>query len=122
MGELGKRWNEVLPYILDFFNTVDDDKKIEVAQKIKNFYGIEDEITLKNVTGLTKVTEPPSNRLLFILIICFQLFSDRFFFVDAEKALRLHAKSSESPIYYFKFSYILEQDSMFGSLLPVPGF
>lgn len=49
------------------------------------------------------------------------MFSDRFFFVDTEKAIRQHAKHSKSPVYYFLFSYILKQDSLFGNFLPVPG-
>lgn len=57
LGELGKRWNEVLPYTLDFYNTVDDNKKGEVAQKIRDYYGIEEDITVKNVSGLTKVLQ-----------------------------------------------------------------
>lgn len=55
LGELGKRWNEVLPWILDFFDTLEDSQKSEVVQKIKEFYGIDQDITVKNVSGLTKV-------------------------------------------------------------------
>lgn len=55
LEELGIRWNEVLPYVLDYFNTVDDQKKIEVSQKIRDFYGIGPDINVKNVSGLIKV-------------------------------------------------------------------
>lgn len=53
LGELGKRWDEVAPLVLDFVNTVDNSKKSEVAQKINAFYGIGNEITAKNVSGLS---------------------------------------------------------------------
>lgn len=64
LGELGKRWNEVLPYILDFYNTVEDGRKVEVARKIKDFYGINQDISVKNVSGLTKVFGT-TNNLMF---------------------------------------------------------
>lgn len=40
--------------------------------------------------------------------------------MDAEKAIRLHVKSSKAPVYYFKFSYVLKQDSLFGPM-PISG-
>lgn len=49
------------------------------------------------------------------------MLSDRYFLVDAEKAIRLHSQHSKSPAYYFTFSYVLEQESLFGKHLPAKG-
>lgn len=72
LGELGKRWNEVAPLVLDFMNTVDDSKKSEVAQKINEFYGIGSEITTKNVSGLSTASTSSRTKILLLFLVVFR--------------------------------------------------
>lgn len=41
------------------------------------------------------------------------MFTDRLFVADTDKAIRLHAKKSHSPVYYYFMPYLLEQESLF---------
>lgn len=55
--EIDKRWDELMPYILDFHNTVTDpDEKINVARKIKEFYFKNAPISQENSKEFIKVT------------------------------------------------------------------
>lgn len=56
LPEVERRWDELMPVILDFYNTVEKTKQEEVARKIKEFYIKSDTITPQNVSGLVQVT------------------------------------------------------------------
>lgn len=40
------------------------------------------------------------------------MISDRMFLVDTEKAIRLQAKNTKAPVYYYLFSYNLKKRSL----------
>lgn len=62
-----------------------------------------------NIYDLVKVSSNIFGLTVITYIFIFQMFSDRLFFIDTEKSLRLHAKAVKSPVYYYWFEYVLQQ-------------
>ncbi|CAH1115869.1 unnamed protein product [Psylliodes chrysocephalus] len=91
MGELDTKWNEIAPYLLDLYETVDKSKQLDMMQKIKKFYFDDKPISDETTYNMVQMT------------------SDRFYFMDCEKALRLQARVNKSPVYYYFFSYLLNK-------------
>lgn len=85
--ELEMRWNELLPYILHYSQTVPVTGQADVSQKIKDFYFHGKPLSMSTFENLVEIG------------------SDRLFNVDAEKSLRLQASSNLSPTYYYYFTY-----------------
>lgn len=38
MEEIDKKWVDVAPYILDYYNTVPESRKAEVSTRVKDYY------------------------------------------------------------------------------------
>lgn len=54
--EIEKRWNELLPYILEYHSDrMSDDEKIEIATKIKEFYFDNEKLSQENFSTFIKV-------------------------------------------------------------------
>ncbi|CAG9864100.1 unnamed protein product [Phyllotreta striolata] len=99
MGEIEAKWNDIMPYLLDLYDTVDESDLMDVLMKIKAFY----------YEG-----EPVSDDNLYTMV---HLFNDRFFMIDGEKAMRMQAKANRSPVYYYFFTYLLRKP-----IIPTFGF
>ncbi|KAB0793679.1 hypothetical protein PPYR_13299 [Photinus pyralis] len=89
--ELERRWNELMPYIMHYSQTVPIKSQADVSQKIKDFYFHGQPLSMGSFENLIEIG------------------SDRLFAVDAEKSLRLQASSNLSPTYYYYFTYESEK-------------
>ncbi|KAG5869997.1 hypothetical protein JTB14_036178 [Gonioctena quinquepunctata] len=98
LEELDSKWNEIMPYALDIQDTVETNAIQDVVTEIRKFYFEGEPLSRDNAYSLV------------------QLFSDRYFLVDGEKAVRAHAKAVKSPVYYYFFMYLLQQPFL------IPGF
>ncbi|KAI4495710.1 hypothetical protein M0802_008333 [Mischocyttarus mexicanus] len=87
LKELDENWNTIIPYFLDYNNTIAREKHIDTAKLIREHY-----------FGSKKV-----NKKTVPLLI--QMAGDRFFVVDSEKAARLQAKVNQQPVWYYHYSY-----------------
>lgn len=87
MKYLNENWDLVATYLLDYNYTVPKDKHVEVAQKVREHYFGSKPIDRLNLKALTLMV------------------GDRLFVVDAEKAARMQAKSNESPVWFYYYSY-----------------
>lgn len=88
MAYINSSWNDIAPFLLDYNYTVKDELKVNVSQKIKNFYfGDGGDISV-------------ANWIEFV-----QLLTDRTLSLDTLRAALLHASKSASPVYSYMFSY-----------------
>lgn len=87
MNAIDTNWTDLAPHILDFQWTVPESLQAKTAEEIRTKY-MGDKPFIK------------SNFQPFIKII-----SDRMFIVDAERAARLQAEVTESPIYFYDFNF-----------------
>ncbi|KAF2886053.1 hypothetical protein ILUMI_20120, partial [Ignelater luminosus] len=101
LDELGNRWEELLPYVLDYEDSADDFDKPFIASALRNFYLRDEPLTLKNIHNLLR------------------LFTDRFFIVDALKAVCLHSAVAQSPVYYYYFDYLIDMPIVYKANLSV---
>jgi carboxylesterase type B len=88
LDNISTNWESLAPVLLDFNHTLAPSLWKDAAQKIRQFYLGKDQ---KNFD---------QNHDEFI-----KMFSDRIFTVDAETAVRMQARASSSPVYYYYFSY-----------------
>ncbi|KAI4470686.1 carboxylic ester hydrolase [Holotrichia oblita] len=91
LSELDKRWLELAPSVLDYNYTIPDGIKDQVSTQIKDEY-------LKG--------QPISPTTYKNLI---DMMSDRLFSIPAEKAAKLQAHSTKSPVYVYYFCYTGEK-------------
>nr|XP_023021543.1 venom carboxylesterase-6-like [Leptinotarsa decemlineata] len=98
LAEMDSRWDELLPFMLDIQDTVDGELKKDVVTKVRKLYLDDEPVSEDNEYAIVR------------------MFSDRHFFIDGEKAARLHANVSNSSVYYYFFTYVLQQPFI------VPGF
>ncbi|CAH1379665.1 unnamed protein product [Tenebrio molitor] len=88
LDNISTNWESLAPILLDFNDTLAPSLWKDAAQKIRQFYLGKDQTNLaQNYDKLI------------------QMVSDRIFLVDAETSVRLQAKASSSPVYYYHFSY-----------------
>lgn len=87
LEEIETRWNELLPFILDYNYTVDLKLQNEVSQKIKKQY-----------LGGQKLTQNNVNSFI-------QMLSDRLFRLGIHQTARLHSKAVKSDIFFYLFKY-----------------
>ncbi|RZC40529.1 COesterase and/or Abhydrolase 3 domain containing protein [Asbolus verrucosus] len=87
LKDIDTRWNELMPFILDYNYTVDVKLHDEVSQKIRKHYLGEKKVDRKSFVD-------------FVHII-----SDRMFVVDIEKTAKLQASAVTSPIYFYYYTY-----------------
>lgn len=81
-------WPKLAPHLVDYSSIADKSSWDSVSQEIKRFYlGDDKPFSLETIKGFTN------------------MFSDRFFLCGAETAVRLHAKVSKSPVYYYSLEY-----------------
>ncbi|KAL1129037.1 hypothetical protein AAG570_013569 [Ranatra chinensis] len=86
MQDLEDRWDELMPYVLDFYSTVPKERWTEVSQKVKAEY-----LKGKPVTeAISEIT---------------QMLGDRHFVRDIVQAAKLQASVNTSPVYAYKFAY-----------------
>ncbi|KAF5292796.1 hypothetical protein FQA39_LY13841 [Lamprigera yunnana] len=97
LEEINERWDEIMPCALDYNDTASERDKIAIAQKIRKRYFKNESVTFNN-----------TNKLI-------DLFTDRAFLTDAETAIRLHARISKSPVYYYRFNYKLKMKTFFST-------
>ncbi|KAK4880938.1 hypothetical protein RN001_004257 [Aquatica leii] len=98
LKELENNWNELLPLVLHYKESVSPDKLSSVSQAIKAFY-------FKD--------RPLDNNTIEELI---QMASDRLFNVDVDKSMRLQAKANTAPTYYYYFTYVSDEVYTFTDL------
>nr|UYG55599.1 esterase 2 [Arma chinensis] len=84
-NELLKRWDELLPHILEYNFTISSQRKVEINRQIKDLYEI------------TNSTRGARNLINMI--------GDRLFLAGISKTVKLTAENYTSPIYLYRFSY-----------------
>lgn len=52
---IDKKWNEIIPYVLDYYNTVSKKDIKEVSQKIREAYLKDEHVTMKMYDNLVQV-------------------------------------------------------------------
>jgi bile salt-stimulated lipase len=87
LEDIDTRWNELLPFILDYNYTVDLKLHDQVSQKIRKHY-----------LGTKKV-----DRSSFVDFV--QIISDRMFVVDVQETVKLQSSAITSNVYSYYFSY-----------------
>jgi bile salt-stimulated lipase len=88
LDNIATNWESLAPVLLDFNDTLAPSLWKDAAQKIREFYLGQDQ------NGF----DQNKDKLL-------KMFSDRIFLVDAEISVRMQARASSSPVYYYYFSY-----------------
>ncbi|BES97630.1 Carboxylesterase [Nesidiocoris tenuis] len=86
IDELETRWYELAPIVFDF-ESGDEQKDRKTAQSIREFY-----------FGQRSIRENPLNLV--------KLFTERYLSLGAQKAAKLHALVSKSPVYAYIFSHV----------------
>lgn len=87
LKSLNDEWHNIAPHLLDYNYTVPSHKKDFVSDKIKSFYFGNADIS---VDTRDKVVE---------------MMGDRLFSADMNHAMRLHASSTTSPVFFYIFAY-----------------
>ncbi|XP_030764864.1 venom carboxylesterase-6-like isoform X2 [Sitophilus oryzae] len=85
--DIDTKWNEIMPFVLHYNETIDQKLKDEVSQTIRDHY-----------LGNNPVNKETYNSLV-------QLIGDRLFVADIEASARLHSAVTESEVYNYVFSY-----------------
>ncbi|XP_014294679.1 esterase FE4 [Halyomorpha halys] len=83
--ELLDRWDELIPHVLDYNYTAPPEKMLEIGQRIKKYYNIDN-------------TEEGRKNLI-------RMIGDRLFLSGISKISKLLASENTSPVYIYKFSY-----------------
>ncbi|KAF5289708.1 hypothetical protein FQR65_LT11762 [Abscondita terminalis] len=99
LQELDKNWDLLIPAALDYYDTVKDEDKILIAQKLKTLYLNNESLSMENI-----------NKLI-------DLFTDRLFLIDGETAIRLQAKVTKSPVYYYFYEYNTQSKTLFSKTI-----
>ncbi|XP_057667531.1 venom carboxylesterase-6-like [Diorhabda carinulata] len=87
-NEVDKKWDEIIPYLLDLYDTVDEADKMAVTKSIRKYYYDHKPLAEDNLSSMV------------------ELINDRFFFTDTEQAIRLQSAVNKSEVYYYFFTYI----------------
>lgn len=87
LNNLDTNWENIAPYLLDFADTIPKEKQAEVARKIRSHYFGDKHINKSTIDPLIK------------------LVGDRLFFYDTEETVRLQAKKTLSPVYFYLYGY-----------------
>ncbi|XP_050548710.1 esterase E4-like [Daktulosphaira vitifoliae] len=84
---IDEHWNEVIPHILDYNNTIPHSRLNEVSQRIRKEYMGDKPLVKGDTTEFIK------------------MIGDRLFVADIVKAARIQAQSVSSPVYMYQFGY-----------------
>lgn len=87
LKQLNDYWDDIAPYLLDFYDTVPIDQQKQVAERIRSYY-----------LGSRAINK---NTIWEII----RMMGDRLFDVDFEKAVRLQANINKSPVWTYYYSY-----------------
>jgi bile salt-stimulated lipase len=87
LQDIDTRWNDLLPFILDYNYTVDPRLHDMVSQKIRRHY-----------LGNQRVSRSTFSDFVDIA-------SDRLFIGDIYETARLHAAATKSPVYSYYFTH-----------------
>ena len=87
LRDIDEKWNDIVPFILDYNNTVDPELRDLVSQKIRRYYLKDKQVNRKSFLDFVKIL------------------TDRIFAVDIEKAVLLQNAATTSPIYFYYFTY-----------------
>uniref|UniRef100_A0A1B6FLE1 Carboxylic ester hydrolase n=1 Tax=Cuerna arida TaxID=1464854 RepID=A0A1B6FLE1_9HEMI len=87
LRDLDRNWNKIAPHLLDYNYTVPTDELDYVSQRIRNYYLGNHSIDSDNKGDLVR------------------MMSDRLFVVDIDRAARLQAVATKSPVYFYYFTY-----------------
>ncbi|RZC39039.1 COesterase domain containing protein, partial [Asbolus verrucosus] len=87
------KWETIAPFLLDYNYTLPQSLWKSTAKKVKEFYLGEGQ--KKNDENLLKMI---------------QMVGDRIFLVDAETSVREQAKVAKSPIYFYLFGYLGDEN------------
>lgn len=87
LAEIDDRFEYLVPFILDYNNTVAPKDISSVTQKIREFYFKDHKVNMASYKQLI------------------QMLTDRIFLVDNERAARLHAAANSEETYFYYYSY-----------------
>lgn len=87
LKQLNDYWDDIAPYLLDFYDTVPIDQQKQVAERIRSCY-----------LGSRAINK---NTIWEII----RMMGVRLFDVDFEKAVRLQANINISPVWIYYYSY-----------------
>ena len=102
---LDENWNELSKALLDFNETTTDEaKKVEISEKIREYYLQDEAITKESYFKLRDVSKVEVyNCSIVIKLIFFQIVSDRLYNYGAIKALNLQSQISQTFFYHFQY-------------------
>ncbi|XP_076233136.1 venom carboxylesterase-6 [Calliopsis andreniformis] len=87
LKQLNDEWDEIVPYLLDFNDTIPLSKHTQVSQKIRKYY-----------LGDKKVNDQTVKPVI-------EMIGDRMLAVNYEKAVRLQAHVNKSPVWTYYYTY-----------------
>ncbi|KAJ8670100.1 hypothetical protein QAD02_001359 [Eretmocerus hayati] len=87
LRDLDANWEELAPILLDFNYTLPEEEHPMTAKRIREFYFGDRPINRENIG------------------ILIDLSSDRFFSADAVKVAKIHATTSQSPVWFYYYSH-----------------
>lgn len=87
LEDINGKWNELMPFILDYNLTINPQQRDVISQKIRSVYFGNDSVSEETFPNLIK------------------LISDRLFISNIEQAAKLHSEAISSNTYYYYFSY-----------------
>nr|XP_022901990.1 venom carboxylesterase-6-like [Onthophagus taurus] len=88
LEDLESKWNEFAPFVLDYFYSIPPERLDQVSQIIKKEY-----------LGDKPISKDTYKELI-------DMMSDRLFSVYTEKAAKIQAKVSKSPVFMYYFSFM----------------
>lgn len=87
LSVLDTAWNKVMPYILEYYDTIERINWDSVSQKIRDEYLSGKPLSRDTIEQLTEIS------------------SDRLFKYDAERAAKLHANRNRNNTYFMYYNY-----------------
>lgn len=76
MAEIDNKWNEIAPFLLDYYYTVAPERRNEVSQKIRKFYYGDQQISVQNYKPLVQVSFIYFTVISFFLLIYYTYVRD----------------------------------------------
>nr|AYK27451.1 carboxylesterase CarEB2 [Lasioderma serricorne] len=87
LSEIDANWSELIPFVLDYNNTISPGERDEVSKTIREFYLKDKSVNKNTFKDLVKIV------------------SDRLFISDIQKCARMQSAAMKSPVYYYHFTY-----------------
>lgn len=112
LKKIDQNWDEIVPFVLDYNNTVSSNDIKEVNKRIREEYFNDKRVTMDTYDNLIRVIFLfrlfSHFRIFSNLLISFQMITDRLFVGDIQVGALLHSNAIKSRVYSYKLSYVGE--------------